>query len=314
MKELKSLGTLWPGSRIGIMLIHGLTGTPTELSVMARDLNGYGFTVFCPLLAGHCVSEAELLKTNWQDWYDSVKTALNAFSKHVDVIFSGGISAGAVLSLKLAQDFPEQLRGLVLYSTTLWWDGWATPKLSFILPFVLRLPYIGKRWRFKEAWPYGIKNERLRERVRLKMQNGDPSEAGFSGMPGFSLRELWRLVDLVKEKLPQIKIPVLLIHARDDELTSIRNAIYIKNRVGGTKRLIAMENSYHMITIDQERHQVSRQTACYFFGQLSRQEQDLLTACASLKMIETLSQPYEYKELSDQELLAGISKRRNWIK
>lgn len=314
MEELKALGILWPGSRVGIILFHGLTGTPAELSGVAKDLNGYGFTVFCPLLAGHCVSEAELLKTNWQDWYDSVKNALDAFSQHMDVIFSGGISAGAVLSLKLAQDFPELLRGLALYSTTLWWDGWAIPKLSFILPLVLRLPYIGKRWRFKEAWPYGIKNEKLRERVYIKMQKGDPSEAGFSGTPGFSLRELWRLVDLVKERLPQIKTPVLLIHASDDDMTSIRNALYIKNRVGGPKRLIAMENSYHMITIDQERHHVSQETACYFFEQLGAQEQNLLLAAANPKLIKILSQPYEYKENTDQELLKGISKQRNWIK
>jgi len=309
------MGLLWPGGPIGVILIHGLTGTPTELSGIAKDLNAYGFTVFCPLLAGHCVSEAELLRTTWGDWSKSVEKAFCVFSEYVDVIFAGGISAGAVLSLHLAQTFPSRLRALSLYSTTLWWDGWSIPRLSFLLPLVLRLPYIGKRYRFEEAWPYGIKNKRLRARVHAQMISCDPSAAGFSGTPGRSLRELWRLVDLVKEDLPKIKIPTLLIHARDDDIASIRNAIYIKEHISGPSRLIALDDSYHMITIDQERRQVSIETARYFVEQLSRQEKEKLAQHERKPgQLQALLEAEEYRERSPQELLQGLSKRRNWIR
>lgn len=51
----------------------------------------------------------------------------------MDAVFVGGLSAGAVLSLRHAQRYPGRARGLALYSTTLRYDGWTIPKLSFLL-------------------------------------------------------------------------------------------------------------------------------------------------------------------------------------
>lgn len=315
MDELARLGPLFPGSRIGVMLIHGLTGTPTELSAIAKDLNRYGFTVFCPLLAGHCQSEAELLKTGWADWYESVETAYQAFSRQMEVIFVGGISAGAVLSLRLAQNRPGLVRGLGLYSTTLKWDGWSIPRLSFLLPLVLRLPIIGKRYRFEENYPYGLKNEKLRERVHAQMMSGDPTAAGFSGTPGRSLRELWRLVDLIKAALPAIETPALLVHARDDDIASIRNALYIKENIGGPARLVALESSYHMITIDQERKKVGFESARWFYNYLTGAEKEELARWAKTPDLpEALAQPGDEREKTRAELLTGLSKRKHWVR
>ena len=315
MNELAKLGSLYPGSRIGVLLIHGLSGTPTELSLLAKDLNHYGFTVLCPLLAGHCQSEAELLKTGWQDCYESVDNAYRSFSQYMDTIFVGGISAGAVLSLHLAQNRPGQLRGLGLYSITLRWDGWTIPKLSFLLPVVLRLPVIGKRYRFEESYPYGIKNERIREKIYAKMMSGDSSTAGFSGIPGRSLLDLWQLVDVVKVGLPELATPALLVHARDDDIATIRNALYIKEHIGGPSRLVALEESYHMITIDQERKKVSLESARWFYEHLTAVEKTELSLKAkNHAMIEDLATTCNFQEKLPAELLHGLSKRRYWFK
>ena len=63
------------GGPVGILLIHGLGGTPVEMRMTARGLNKAGFTVYCCQLAGHCGSEADLLATGWQDWFGSVEAA-----------------------------------------------------------------------------------------------------------------------------------------------------------------------------------------------------------------------------------------------
>jgi carboxylesterase len=314
MDELAKLGPVFPGSPIGVLLIHGLTGTPTELSPIAKDLNRYGFSVFCPLLAGHCQSEAELLKTGWRDWYASVDTAWQAFSRQVEPLFVGGISAGAVLSLYLAQKHPGVVRGLGLYSITLRWDGWSIPRLIILLPLLLRIPIVGKRFRIEENYPYGLKNEKLRERVHAQMMSGDPSEAGFSGTPFPSLQELLRMVDLVKAGLPEQETPALLVHSRDDDIASIRNALYVKDHIGGPSRLLALESSYHMITIDQERKKVGFETARWFFELLTDTEQNQLAAFAkSQELISSLSEAEDFKEKSRSELLKGLSKRKHWI-
>ena len=114
MQSLERLGPFFPGGRIGFLLVHGLAGTPAEMKILGKRLNRYGFTVLCPQLAGHCASEEELITTCWSDWSRSVEDAFDALSQHMDAVFVGGLSAGAVLSLRHAQRYPGRARGLAL--------------------------------------------------------------------------------------------------------------------------------------------------------------------------------------------------------
>jgi carboxylesterase len=54
----------------------------------------------------------------------------------------------------------------------------------------------------------------------------------------------------------QITCPVLVIHARDDELTSLKSAEFIGRTVRNA-RVVVLENSYHMICVDNDREQVA---------------------------------------------------------
>jgi len=282
------------------MLVHGLTGTPKEMLSVAKRLNKYGFTVFCPVLAGHCGTEEDLLATCWQDWADSTEQAMLHLKEAADVIFVGGLSAGAVLALYLAGKCPETVRAIALYSTTLVWDGWSIPKLSFLLPLVLRLPYIGPRWRFVEAFPYGIKNENLRRRIVAKMQSGDTSAAGHTNTPGFMIRELWRMVDAVKAHFEAIRTPALIAHASNDDIASLRkNALYIQQHLAGPTELLALHDSYHMITVDQERHLVADATARFFESHLDAAEREDLAAAAKETVSGQARGPEGNLELAD---------------
>ena len=51
------------GGSTGILLIHGLGGTPVELKLVARGLHAAGYTVHCCTLAGHCGTESYLANT-----------------------------------------------------------------------------------------------------------------------------------------------------------------------------------------------------------------------------------------------------------
>lgn len=152
----------------------------------------------------------------------------------MDAVFVGWASAGAVLSLRHAQRYPGRERGLALYSTTLRYDGWTIPKLSFLLPLILKTPYFGKRYRFEEAFPYGIMDDKLRGRILAQMQSGDAASAGFTATPGASLKQLLGLVAAVKRDLPSIKTPTLIVHAGNDDIASARsNALYVRDHIGG---------------------------------------------------------------------------------
>ncbi|MBF0154927.1 MAG: alpha/beta fold hydrolase [Magnetococcales bacterium] len=259
-----------PGHSAAVLLIHGLTGTPNEMRYVGRELAEAGFTVYGMQLAGHCGSEAALLQTNWQDWYASVEAAYLRLAASHQVVFAAGLSMGAVLALHLAAQYPDRLSGVACYSTTLWYDGWAIPKLSFLLPLVLATP-LGEQFRFIETFPYGIKDERLRQLVVASMESGDSTAAGNLGLPGRSLRELRRLVNLVKQEMPRITTPTLIMHAREDDLTSQSNADYLEKRLGGTVRKILLNDCYHIITVDRQRKEVARESAAFFYSQISAQ-------------------------------------------
>lgn len=273
MHALEQLGSFFHGSGIGIVLVHGLAGTPTEMKAVARRLNKYGFSVLCPALAGHCASEDQLLSTGWTDWAESVKHACAEMSKYMEAVFIGGLSAGAVLSMRQAQLYPENIRGMALYSTFLRADGWRVSKLNqAVRRLLLHLPFVAGLYRAKAVYPYGIMNEKLRRRMNAGLEYGTSTDSGHACTPGLSLRELQKLIRVVKKDLPLIETPTLLLHAAKDDIASSRNSYYVQRHISGPSELVLLDNCYHLITIDQERDVVSDITASYFTSLLDPAE------------------------------------------
>lgn len=246
-----------------VLLIHGLTGTPVEMQAVGRGLAREGFSVYGMQLAGHCGSESDLLRTGWRDWYGSVEDAWREIASRHDTVFVAGLSMGALMAMHLSAQHPGKIRAIGLYSTTLFYDGWAVPKLAFLLPLYLRTP-VGGRYRFIENYPYGIKNERMREFIHANMISGHSDVAGNLGITGRSLRELRQLINIVKREMPSIQTPALVLQAKDDDVTSPRNAVYLARHLGGPIRVEFLHDCYHMITIDQQRDDVVQLSAEFF--------------------------------------------------
>jgi carboxylesterase len=257
-----------------VLLIHGLTGTPTEMRFVGKRLASAGYTVHGMQLAGHCGSEADLLATGWRDWYHSVEAAYHRLAARCDRVFVGGLSMGALLALHLAANLPrEALSGLALYSTTLCYDGWNINRLQFLLPLVLRLPF-GHRFSFWEEPPYGIKDERLRQVVVSRMLGGDSAGGGLPVIRGQSLGELNRLIRRVKRELHTVATPTLILHASEDDTTSVRsNADMLERSLAGPVRKILLDDCYHMITVDRQRREVADHTIDFFRSTATLQSQ-----------------------------------------
>ncbi len=248
-----------PAARTGVLLVHGLTGTPAEMRVLAKGLNRQGFTVYAVQLAGHCGVMEDLVHTRWQDWLASVESGLARFSEHVDQVVVGGLSMGALLSLAVAEKRADKVAGVCALSTTFRYDGWSIPsytKLAFLLPLFRSLG-IGRRSVFMEAPPYGIKDEALRARIVEQMHGGDSAAAGLPGNPWWSIIELRRLSAHVQSHLKDLRAPCLVIHANEDDISSVSNAHDIaRGAVNARVELVLLDNCYHMITIDRERRTV----------------------------------------------------------
>lgn len=254
------------GDRRGVLLIHGLTGTPTEMRLLGKGLNRLGFTVHGMQLAGHCGDVEDLLATGWRDWYASVEQAAESLKGKVDQLFVGGLSMGALLALKLAADHPQMVDGVGVYGATFRYDGWNIPwkaKLSFLLPLFKKLG-IGRNRMFDEEPPYGLRDERIRAQISAAMLGGDSAAAGLPGNPWYSLAELYQLSKQVRRQLPQVKAPCLVAHASEDDVASLDNAQEVIRRVHGPTELLLLKDSYHMITIDRDRRTLIARSAEFF--------------------------------------------------
>ncbi|MDR2012069.1 MAG: alpha/beta fold hydrolase [Rhodanobacter sp.] len=254
------------GGRSGVLLIHGLTGTPTEMRFVGSGLHRAGFTVLGMQLTGHCGDKADLLASGWHDWYASVVEAADRLRGQVDRLFVAGLSMGAVLALKLAIDRPRDVDGLGLYGTTLFHDGWSTPaygRLAFLLPLVISLG-IGRDRFFAETEPYGIKDKRIRNRIVGAMLGGDSQAAGLAGFPWPSLAQFQRLSLHVRNRLGRVRAPCFIAHSSNDDIASLRNVRIVERSVRAPVETLLLDNSYHIVTVDQERSKVIEHSAAFF--------------------------------------------------
>ncbi|RZS78258.1 alpha/beta hydrolase [Pigmentiphaga kullae] len=263
---IKSADFYFEGGRAGVLLIHGLTGTPNEMRTVGKGLHRAGFTVYGMQLAGHCGDVDDLVRTGWKDWYASVLEGVDRLRRDVDHCFVAGLSMGAVLALKAAADRPDDIAGVGVYGATFRYDGWNIPwywRLSFLLPWFKRLNLFQDKT-FDEEPPYGLKDERLRAAVSSSMLGGDSADAGLPGNPWPSLAELIDLSATVRRQLRQVRAPCLVMHAAEDDMASVGNAHLVMERVGGPAKLVLLHDSYHMITVDRERREVIRESAEFF--------------------------------------------------
>src|SRR6476646_5928487 len=122
-EQIPDRSTYMRGGRVGVLLVHGLGGTPIEMRFIAQGLARAGNTVYCCQLAGHCGTPEELRRSTWQEWYASVEAAHDLLKEHCDIIVVGGLSMGGILGIHLAQNRPESVHGLLLLAPTLTLDG-----------------------------------------------------------------------------------------------------------------------------------------------------------------------------------------------
>jgi len=249
-----------------VLLIHGITGTPSEMGYLGRKLHKAGYSVMCNTLPRHCNSLGELKKVTWQEISDSCVRDLEQLKKDYRKVFVGGLSMGALLSVHLASKFPDGVSGIIALAPTIFYDGWSLQKGKIFLKLAWKIPLLRNRINIKETWPYGIKDEYLRQHFQRFYKGANSSryddKVMLFGSPFFPISSLYQhslLTKLVLEELSSVKAPLLILHAKEDDMASLKNARYLHDNIGSAdKSLVILEDSYHMITIDQEKDLVAR--------------------------------------------------------
>lgn len=262
-----------------VILVHGLTGTPKEMNFLAKHLNQKGYSVLCPRLANHGQPIEILKNTTWQECYQSVRDAFLAITSinKNDFFFVSGLSIGALLALLLADEFKGMIAGVSCLSPILFYDGWNSPWCRHFLPLVY---FAGLKnfFYFKEEPPYGIKNEAIRNLVGQYYKNAslkDMKDVGRYGYPYYPVALLYQHHILVKyliKRLSSIYNPLQLIQAKNDDMSSMKNSQFIYDNVSSNvKDFVVLENSYHVVSVDQEKEKVG-ESLDRFFAAIGKKE------------------------------------------
>jgi carboxylesterase len=254
------------GNEHAVLLIHGLQGVPTEMQALAKRLHKAGYTVRVPHFRGYGFMEGDTARsvTSWQDWHKQVMVELRDLKRQYQTVSVGGLCIGAVLALSVAAETGDEISGLSLLSTTLYYDGWSIPWYRFMLPLGYYTPF-RYLYAYKEREPFGLKNEQLRRWVAREMSHKTSSIAGASNLTLPAIHEGELLIKSVKHRLPQVTTPALVIHAVDDDVSTSRSADFVASHIGADHvHKILLHNSYHMITMDNERELVADETIKFF--------------------------------------------------
>lgn len=243
------------GGKVGILLLHRLCGTPVEMRFVATGLARQGYTVHCPQLAGHCASEAEIKASNWSDWYRSADVALEELTEECDTVIAGGLSTGAVLALMLAAKNPLKVQATALLAPTLWLNGWMIPWYARLFALV-RFKWLANLFSFAHHAPYGIKDARIRDFIKRSRAANRGAETGHAVTPGVLILEHRRLVNAVRKLVPYIRQPSLIVHPLEDDYAAMSNATYLRSALSGPVELVVLDDCYHIVTVDRQRHLV----------------------------------------------------------
>jgi carboxylesterase len=251
-----------PASKVAVLMIHGLGGTQYDLGSMHKILQRAGFTTHSLTLPGHGTTPEDLIDVRAEDWIEAVQKLYRELIDKYETLHVCGMCMGALLSIELVKRERHTKGKLVALAPPIHIDGWATPWYVGLRRYLYWIPAL-RRMKVEEEDPFGIKNELIRNIVKAKFARGEAFH--YQWVPLACVEQVDRLRGWVMTGLDQITCMTLVCHAREDELTSPRSAAFLEQEIGKERtQVVLLDNSYHMICVDNDRDLVARRVLEHF--------------------------------------------------
>ncbi len=216
------------GGNVGVLLMHGLTATTTEVRLLAERLHAAGYDIIAPLLPGHGKTPQALDSVRYEDWLQTAVSNYHHLATTHEYVFVGGESTGGVLALALAARYPD-IAGVLCYAPAL------KLQMPFFMPPLISLGAL------------------LRIHYQKPESDGNPYWQGYEVQPLAGVRALLRLNKDTSRRLPNIRQPVLVMQGRGDTTVAPDCGEVIRD---GVKTAVFeqhwLENSGHVILVEDE--------------------------------------------------------------
>jgi carboxylesterase len=216
------------GGPVGVLVLHGFTGSPRTVRPWAAHLAKAGLTVRAPLLTGHGAGWRELARTGWTDWYGCAERAFTELCARCDQVFVAGISMGGCLAFRLAETQGNRVGGIVVVNPSLAGDN---PLIPFapVLKYVIRaIPSIGG----------DIKKPGVQEGALKKT-------------PVASVATLPRMWKMTAAELASVMQPVLVYRSTVDHVVGPASMKVLTAALPGAE-VRPLADSYHVATLDND--------------------------------------------------------------
>ena len=217
-------------SEIGILLLHGFTGTPKSMKPWGRTLGEQGWRVRVPRLPGHGTRWQDMNITTWHDWYAEADRNLRELQSACRSVFVMGLSMGGSLTLRLAEEHSAGIAGIVLVNPAVHTER----KDRFALPIIKHL--VG-------SFP-GISND---------IAKPGQDEGAYDRIPlkaAASMQELW---SVIRADIAKVDQPLLLLRSATDHIVEPSNGAWIMANTSSSDRTeIILERSFHVATLDHD--------------------------------------------------------------
>ena len=244
MQDWAATGT-GKNAHVGVLLVHGFTGSPASMRPWGEFLHSKGFTVRVPLLPGHGTHPENLNKVKWQEWPAKVEFELSELRKSCDQIFLVGLSMGGGTVLNVAASHNETLRGLILVNPMIHVKG-VPVELAF---FMSRL-------------------QKMRTSVGDDIKRPGVTEWGYDALPTRGVYQLLKMLRITRRNLKNVTVPVQLFHSVEDHTLPVTNTEIILDEIGSTnKTRIELVNSYHVATMDYDQELIFQNSLTFIEAQ-----------------------------------------------
>ena len=229
-----------PGGSTTVVLIHGYTGSPAEMGLLADSLQHEGYGVECPLLAGHGTCLEDLMPVEPDQWLKQLEAVVDRLQHQGQSVVVGGLSLGAILALQVARRRPS-IQGVITYS----------PPVISGDPRALIAPLLAKV---------------LASVPRPADDFVDPTTAEriwtYNRWPSRCSVKVLELIADARRHLAEVTQPLLVMASRLDRVITARGVNHLRQRVSSPSvKLQWLENSGHLITTDAEWRTVADVTA-----------------------------------------------------
>lgn len=215
------------GGPIGVLMVHGFTGSPASMRPIGAWLSSQGIAVEGVRLPGHGTNVEDLRDRRWTEWVDTAVAGSTPWASERARSWRSGSRWAAVVLATVASR-PHEVDGLAVTS-----------------------PYVFDRRLL--AAPVGGLVLRNARGVANDIAKRGQDERGDALKPVPSIRQMVAMMKLVRRALPKIHRPIVGFRSGTDHVIPRSNASKVLRRIGSERKaLVECPNSCHVVTLDHD--------------------------------------------------------------